>query len=88
MDVVLTQSLGWIATGVFVSSYFYKRPALLRAMQMCGAALWIFYGFLIHATPVIAANALVFAAAAWTTLVHRRECASRYGMLAAGGRQR
>jgi len=89
VDAVLTQSLGWVATGVFVSSYFYKRPALLRAIQMCGAALWIFYGFMIHAIPVIAANALVFAAAAWTALLaHRRGCASRYGMLAAGGRQR
>jgi hypothetical protein len=39
---------------------------MLRAIQMLGAALWIVYGLLISATPVIAANALVFAAAAWT----------------------
>jgi hypothetical protein len=68
VDAVLTESLGWVATAVFVSSYFYRRPALLRAVQMCGAALWILYGFMIHAIPVIAANALVFTAAAWTTL--------------------
>ena len=29
--------LGWVATAVFVSSYFFKRPAWLRAAQMIGA---------------------------------------------------
>jgi hypothetical protein len=62
----VTQILGWVATAVFVGSYFFSRPAALRAVQMVGATLWIVYGFLIEATPVIAANALVFAAAAWT----------------------
>ena len=62
----MTQILGWVATAVFVGSYFFSRPAALRAVQMVGATLWIVYGFLIEATPVIAANALVFAAAAWT----------------------
>jgi hypothetical protein len=65
--VSVTQILGWVATGVFVGSYFFSRPAALRALQMLGAALWIVYGFLIDATPVIAANVLVFAAAAWTS---------------------
>jgi hypothetical protein len=55
-----------VATAVFVGSYFFTRPAALRAMQMGGAALWILYGYLIHAIPVVAANALVLAAAAWT----------------------
>jgi hypothetical protein len=62
----VTHILGWVATAVFVGSYFFTRPAALRAVQMLGAVLWIVYGFLIDATPVIAANALVFAAAAWT----------------------
>ena len=60
------QILGWMATAVFVGSYFFKRPAALRAMQMAGSVLWIVYGVLIEATPVIAANVLVFSAAAWT----------------------
>jgi hypothetical protein len=63
-----TDILGWIATAVFVSSYFFKRPALLRAAQMVGACLWILYGVLIGAIPVVVANGLVFAAAAWTLL--------------------
>ncbi|MEO8016777.1 MAG: hypothetical protein ABI769_03105 [Pseudomonadota bacterium] len=62
----MTDMLGWIATAVFVSSYFFKRAALLRAAQMSGAALWIIYGVLIGAIPVVVANGLVFAAAAWT----------------------
>lgn len=62
----MTDYLGWIATAVFVSSYFFKRPALLRAAQMFGAALWIVYGVMISAVPVVVANGLVFAAAAWT----------------------
>jgi cytochrome b subunit of formate dehydrogenase len=62
----MTEILGWVATAVFVASYFFARPGLLRAAQMTGAILWIVYGFLIGAIPVIAANALVFAAAAWT----------------------
>jgi len=64
----MTETLGWIATAVFVASYFFAKPAALRAMQMAGATLWIIYGFLIGAIPVIAANALVFTAAAWTVV--------------------
>ncbi len=66
MSSTSTQILGWVATAVFVASYFFSKPAALRAVQMIGATLWIVYGCLIGAIPVIAANALVFAAAAWT----------------------
>jgi hypothetical protein len=62
----MTEILGWIATAVFVASYFFSRPALLRVTQMGGATLWVLYGFLIGAIPVIAANVLVLTAAAWT----------------------
>jgi hypothetical protein len=65
-NVNASQMIGWVATAVFVGSYFFARPAPLRAMQMLGSVLWIVYGILISATPVIAANVLVFAAAAWT----------------------
>ncbi len=62
------ESLGWAATCVFVASYFFAKPAQLRGLQMAGAVLWIIYGVLIGALPVIIANLLVFAAAAWTAL--------------------
>jgi hypothetical protein len=66
MSSVATQTLGWVATCVFVASYFFTRASSLRAAQMAGALLWIVYGLLIDSKPVIAANALVFAAATWT----------------------
>jgi hypothetical protein len=66
MSNIGTELLGWSATAVFVGSYFFARPALLRGMQMFGALLWITYGVLIGASPVIVANVLVFSAAAWT----------------------
>jgi len=64
----MTEILGWVATAIFVGSYFFRRPAWLRAAQMLGATLWIVYGALIAAVPVVVANGLVFAAAAWTLL--------------------
>lgn len=72
MTLPVTDSLGWIATLVFVGSYFFSRPAALRACQMLGAVLWIAYGILIAAKPVIASNLLVFGAAAWT-LARRKQ---------------
>jgi hypothetical protein len=62
------EGLGWMATGIFVASYFFTRPSLLRGVQMLGALLWVVYGLLIHASPVIVANVLVFSAAAWTAI--------------------
>ncbi len=66
MVVSAADVIGWTATAVFVASYFFSRPSLLRGLQMVGAALWILYGVRIGALPVVAANALVFSAAAWT----------------------
>jgi hypothetical protein len=60
------EMLGWAATTVFVASYFFSRPSLLRGAQMAGALLWTSYGVMINSTPVIVANVLVFSAAAWT----------------------
>ena len=37
-----------------------------RGLQMLGALLWLIYGVMIKASPVIVANVLVFCAAAWT----------------------
>jgi hypothetical protein len=58
--------LGWSATVIFVGSYFCRRAERLRRVQMIAALLWIGYGILIGASPVVVANLLVFAAAAWT----------------------
>jgi hypothetical protein len=60
--------VGWAATGIFVGSYFFSRASLLRGAQMLGALVWIAYGCLIGASPVVVANFLVFIAATWTLL--------------------
>lgn len=59
--------LGWCATAVFVASYFFSKPELLRRVQVAGALLWVVYGVLLPAGPVIAANLLVVTAAVWTS---------------------
>jgi hypothetical protein len=72
MNHVGVELLGWTATAVFVGSYFFSRASLLRSVQMIGALLWIIYGLLIGASPVIVANVLVLTAAAWATLRARK----------------
>jgi hypothetical protein len=64
----MIDGVGWMATGLFVGSYFFARPLALRSAQMLGALLWMIYGLLIGARPVVAANVLVIAAAAFTTI--------------------
>ena len=61
----LIEYLGWLATAVFVGSYLCKGSAALKRVQMIGALMWVVYGLLIGATPVVAANLLVFSAAGW-----------------------
>ena len=51
--------IGWIATAVFLVSYFTKTPVGLRRVQGVAAGLWALYGVLIHSLPVIVANILV-----------------------------
>ena len=55
--------IGWLATAVFLVSYFTRQPASLRRVQGGAAVLWALYGVMIHSLPVIVANILVAAAA-------------------------
>lgn len=64
--------LGWAATAVFVSSYFCSGAQAVRGVQMVGALMWTVYGLLIGASPVVAANLLVFGAAALTAFPRTR----------------
>lgn len=70
----MTDMVGWVATVVFVGSYFFTKPQALRRVQMLGAMIWVGYGLLLNAPPIIAANVLVLGAAAWTA---RRGSAQR-----------
>ena len=51
--------IGWLATAVFLVSYFAKTPVGLRRVQGGAAGLWALYGVMIHSLPVIVANILV-----------------------------
>lgn len=62
----MTDLVGWAATAAFAGSYFLEAHAL-RRLQMLGAALWLAYGVLLGAPPIIVANTLVLLAAGWTT---------------------
>lgn len=55
--------IGWVATGVFAVSYFCKQPRMLRMVQAIAALMWVSYGFLIGAMPVVVANVVVALAA-------------------------
>jgi hypothetical protein len=67
----LADTVGWMATAVFVASYFFSKPAMLRGLQMLGSVLWMTFGVLIASKPVIVSNVLVFAAAGWTLVRDR-----------------
>lgn len=69
----MTEYLGWAATAVFVGSYLCARAEVLKRVQMLGALMWVAYGLLIQATPVVAANLLVFSAAGLALVRARRE---------------
>lgn len=58
--------IGWVATAVFASSYFWKQPQTLRRVQALAALLWVIYGVIIQALPVIVANLIVAGVACWT----------------------
>jgi hypothetical protein len=60
-----------------VSSYFFDRAEVLRAVQMIGAIMWIAYGVVLGALPVVVANVLVFSAAAWATIRNRNNVANQ-----------
>lgn len=67
--------IGWAATVVFAASYFCKQPLQLRLVQAFAALLWIAYGVLLKAPPVIVANVVVASLALWSSW-HQREASS------------
>lgn len=65
--------VGWTATAVFTASYLTGHQATLRRVQMVGASLWLTYGLVTQAAPVIGSNILVLSAACWAEYRSRRE---------------
>ena len=67
--------LGWVATAVFGASYFCKRQVTLRLVQAFAAILWVAYGAMIHAMPVVVANLVVASIAIGSTFLRRSDAA-------------
>lgn len=64
--------IGWVATAVFAGSYLCKDPAALRRVQAAAAVLWVVYGGVIGALPVVVANLIVAGVALWSSLPRQR----------------
>ena len=63
--------LGWVATAVFATSYFFRRASTLTKIQAAAACLWIVYGLKIGAVPVVVANLIVAGAALYSSFRNR-----------------
>jgi hypothetical protein len=69
----VSELLGWLATAVFAGSYFVRGRQRMLAIQMAGALLWVGYGLLVGAAPVIVANGIVLSAAVYSLARPRAE---------------
>jgi hypothetical protein len=67
----MLDAIGWLATLVFSCSYLFRSSVALRWVQAAAAVVWIVYGVLLHAPPVIAANLIVAIAASASLLRDR-----------------
>jgi hypothetical protein len=64
--------IGWVATALFASSYFFKHANVLRKVQAGAALMWVVYGLIIHAFPVVVANVVVASVALYSSFLDRR----------------
>ena len=64
--------LGWVATIIFVASYFAKNSVRLRMIQAFAALLWISYGVVIGSLPVVISNLLVASLAVYSSFTRNK----------------
>lgn len=69
----MVEWLGWTATAIFVVSYFCKEAATLRRIQAFAALLWLGYGVVIQAAPVIVSNSIVVVVALYSSWPRREQ---------------
>jgi Bacterial inner membrane protein len=60
--------IGWLATAMFLASYSCKDQRKLRRVQAVAALLWVGYGAILHAVPIVVANILVAGVAVYSSL--------------------
>lgn len=56
---LMLDGLGWLATGIFAGSYFFRQPTLTSRVQALAAMVWIGYGALLPSPPIVVANLIV-----------------------------
>ena len=61
--------IGWLATAIFLASYSCKDQGKLRRVQALAAVLWVVYGTILHAVPIVVANLLVAGVALYSSLM-------------------
>ena len=61
--------IGWLATAIFLVSYSCKDQGKLRRIQAVAAVLWVVYGVILHAVPIVVANLLVAGVALYSSLL-------------------
>ena len=76
LDLIRPDWIGWVATAAFASSYLCKQPSSLRRVQAGAATMWVIYGVIIHAFPVVVANVVVAAMAMLSSPLMRRKPAA------------
>jgi hypothetical protein len=64
--------IGWLATAIFLFSYSCKDQGRLRQVQALAAVLWVVYGVILHAVPIVVANLLVAGVALYSSLIRSR----------------
>jgi hypothetical protein len=62
-----TDWIGWTATALFLLSYRCRSQSKLRLTQAAAALLWVVYGAMLQAVPIVVANLLVTAVAVYTS---------------------
>jgi hypothetical protein len=67
----MLDAIGWVATAIFTTSYFFRRQTALRWVQAVAACLWVAYGLKIGAAPVVVANLIVAVAAIGSSFLSR-----------------
>ncbi|MEW5978290.1 MAG: hypothetical protein AB1898_21040 [Acidobacteriota bacterium] len=63
----LLDTIGWTASGIFASSYFFKQPNQILRVQALAALVWIGYGILLKSPPIVTANLIVAVAASYSS---------------------
>jgi uncharacterized membrane protein len=64
--------IGWLATVIFLASYSCKDQGRLRRVQATAALVWVIYGVILHAVPIVVANLLVALVAVYSSVAGHR----------------